>query len=383
MVNFIIYVCLQNHSKYSITAFVKNLALIVAAGKGKRFGGQVPKQYELLNAKPILLHSVEVFLAHPQIDAVRVVICKEHEELYKMLGLNVDYVFGGEERQDSVRLGLQGLECDNVLIHDAARPFVTAKIIDNVLAGLKEHEAVIPVISSTDSARYEGRAIDRDNLKFVQTPQAFKYTKILAAHGAAKAIYTDDAQIAEAAGMEIFMVEGDVSNKKVTIQGDLNMADIRVGMGYDVHAFETGTHITLCGVKIPHTHALKGHSDADVAMHAITDAILGAIGAGDIGEHFPPTEAKWKNADSSVFLQHAAGLVADMAAKINNIDLTIICEKPKILPHKDAMRANIAKILQIAENQVNIKATTTEGLGFAGREEGIAAQAIATIAILS
>jgi len=161
------------------------------------------------------------------------------------------------------------------------------------------------------------------------------------------------------------------------------MADIRVGMGYDVHAFETGTHITLCGVKIPHTHALKGHSDADVAMHAITDAILGAIGAGDIGEHFPPTEAKWKNADSSVFLQHAAGLVADMAAKINNIDLTIICEKPKILPHKDAMRANIAKILQIAENQVNIKATTTEGLGFAGREEGIAAQAIATIAILS
>lgn len=361
-----------------------NIALIVAAGKGKRFGGDVPKQYELLHGKPVLAHSVEAFLNHPQIDAVKVVISKEHEELFKSLELQAGYCFGGEERQDSVRMGLEGLDCKNVLIHDAARPYISAEVISNVINALENNDAAIPVISAKDSARYNGEAIDRDKLKFVQTPQGFSYDKIQDAHAKADKIYTDDAQVAEANGVKVAMVEGDLMNIKITDRSDMQtQPTFRIGQGYDVHAFETGTRVTLCGVKVAHTHGLKGHSDADVAMHAITDALLGAVGEGDIGEHFPPSDAQWLNAKSEVFLQKAAALVAAKNGKISNIDLTIICEAPKITPHKKEMQKNIAQILGTPLDAINIKATTTEKLGFTGREEGIAAQAVASVLILS
>lgn len=360
----------------------RNIALIVAAGKGKRFGGEVPKQYQLLNGKPILAHSIEAFLNHPEIDTVKVVINKEHEELYRNIAISlydeVGYCFGGEERQDSVKLGLQGLDCDNVLIHDAARPYVSHETISTVLTALEKHNAAIPVISAKDSARYQGQAINRDELKFVQTPQGFRYDKIFAAHMSAQIKYTDDAQVAEAYGLEVALVEGDEMNIKITNQADI-VSSIRVGQGFDVHAFEDGDHVTICGIKIPHNKSLKGHSDADVGLHAITDAVLGAIGKGDIGEHFPPSDPKWENADSAMFLQHAVSLAKCV---INNIDLTIICEEPKLSAYKQEMQENTAKILNISISKVNIKATTTEKLGFLGRGEGIAAQAIATVILM-
>lgn len=372
---------------------MKNLALIVAGGSGSRFGGEVPKQYQKIGRKSVLALAVEAFLTHPQIDAVKVVISKEHEEFYyedsRLRGNDklLPFCYGGKERQDSVRLGLESVEKTppvNVLIHDAARPYISHAVITNVLEGLKSHDAVVPVIGIKDSVRIDGASVGRDKIKIIQTPQGFNYKKILLAHQHHTTHWekhTDDAQTAESAGMEIFFVEGDDMNKKITTNSDLRplTLDLRTGMGYDVHEFTTGTHVTICGVEVPHSHALKGHSDADVGLHAITDAILGAIGAGDIGEHFPPSEAKWSGADSAIFLKHAASLVK---GGILNIDVTIIAQEPKLTPYKAAMKAKVAEILGLDPARVNVKATTTEGLGFTGRKEGIAAQAVATINLI-
>ena len=370
---------------------MKNLVIIVAAGSGSRFGGDIPKQYQLLSGNSILTHTIEAFTNHPQIDGVLVVISEGHEPLYNSGLPNspkiLPFALGGKERQDSVRLGLveaQKYNPQNVLIHDAARPYIDSSTITRILDALETHQAVIPVITVSDSVRVKGEAVNRDEVKIVQTPQGFHFNKILHAHQHNSSHWlklTDDAQVFESAGGQVFMVDGDKRNIKITNPLDLNPLTLspRIGQGYDVHEFEAGDSVIICGVKIPHTKKLKGHSDADVGLHAITDAILGAIGAGDIGEHFPPSDAKWKNADSAQFLQHAASLVK---GSINNIDVTIICEEPKITPHKKAMRTRVAEILGLDESQINIKATTTEGLGFTGRREGIAAQAVASISIL-
>ncbi len=373
---------------------IKNLALIVAAGAGKRFGGEVPKQYLPIDGETMLGKTVRAFLEHPEIDAVRVVIAKGDKKIYnecfpKGVDKLLDPVIGGAERQDSVRLGLESLQKlkpENVLIHDAARPYVSHDLITRILETLDKYDSAIPVVSVKDSVRVDGKAVNRDEVFVVQTPQGFHYKRIYDAHKKVKANFTDDAQVADAAGVRLHFVAGDEANIKITTLTDLKPQNsnpiTRVGMGFDVHAFETGTHVTICGIKIPHSHQLKGHSDADVGLHALVDAILGAIGEGDIGEHFPPNDKKWKNADSAKFVQHAAELAAQKNAVINNVDITIICEEPKLTPYKAKMKVRVAEILKISPDCVNIKATTTEKLGFTGRKEGIAAQAVATIVFL-
>lgn len=364
---------------------MKNLALIVAGGTGSRFGGNLPKQYQKIGSKTVLEQSVQAFLDHPDIDGILVVINKEHEKLFT---LKVPYIFGGAERQDSVRLGL--IEAikqtpKNVLIHDAARPYVSRAVIDNVLSGLKTHDSAIPTTPVKDSVRMDGVAIDRSILQAVQTPQGFDFKTILHAHQHHSSHWvqlTDDAQVFEMAGHSLNFVEGDAANIKITTTNDVkNMADIRTGTGFDVHEFEDGDAVIICGVKIPHSKKLKGHSDADVGLHALTDALLGAIGAGDIGEHFPPSDSKWKNANSAQFVEHAMNLLKAKNGSVNNIDITIIAEEPKITPHKAAMKESVAQITGISPSRINIKATTTEGLGFTGRREGMAAQVIVSVVV--
>lgn len=371
-------------------------ALIVAAGSGSRHGGDLPKQYQSLAGKPLLRHTVEAFLRHPDIDDVRVVIGQGHEELYtQTIGdlLPESHIMGGATRQESVRRGLEALKARPprlVLIHDAARPLIASGIIDRVIGALGAKPAVIAALPVVDSLRREaGGPVDRDGLWQVQTPQGFWYDAILAAHlGAMDDMATDDATLAEQAGIPITLVEGAMSNLKVTRSGDLAIAemflaarlgDIRTGSGYDVHKFASGDHVTICGVKVPHDYALEGHSDADVGLHALTDAILGCIGAGDIGSHFPPTDPRWRGADSAIFLQHAISGVTERGGVIAHLDVTIICERPKVGPHRAAMVARIAEITGLRPDQISVKATTTEGLGFTGRREGIAAQGTATV----
>jgi 2-C-methyl-D-erythritol 4-phosphate cytidylyltransferase / 2-C-methyl-D-erythritol 2,4-cyclodiphosphate synthase len=369
--------------------------LIVAAGKGQRAGTELPKQYERLAGKPMLRRTVEAFQGYP----VQVVIGPDQEELAAgaLAGLRLPApVRGGATRQESVRLGLEALAGDApdfVLIHDAARPLISRKVTGNVVRALEAGaDGALPMVAASDTLRRKdtnGRwtLVPRDNLYRAQTPQGFVYEKILKAHrDHALEDVTDDVALAEMAGLRIEMVEGEEKNIKVTRKEDfglaeslLGSADIRSGSGYDVHRFAQGDHIWLCGIKVSHTHALEGHSDADVGLHAITDALLGAIGEGDIGQHFPPTDARWKGAPSWKFLDHAAGLVAARGGTINHVDVTIICERPKVGPYRDAMKVKIAEILKIDPGRVSVKATTTEGLGFTGRQEGIAAQAIATV----
>ena len=378
------------------------IALIVAAGSGTRLGGEVPKQYLPLAGSAVLRHSVETFLRHPAISAVRVVINAEHRPLYDsaLTGLAMlSPVAGGASRQESVRNGLESLadlRPDRVLIHDAARPFITAAIIDRTLAALDDAPAAVVAVPVTDTLK-RGRdgcvagTVDRSALWRAQTPQAFRYADILAAHRqAAGAAMTDDAAVAEAAGLPVKLVMGADDNFKITTSDDLQRAqrlagpgvqEFRTGTGYDVHRFAPGDSVTICGVRIAHEHSLEGHSDADVGLHALTDAILGTIGAGDLGSHFPPGDPQWRGADSAQFLAHAAGLVAAKGGRISHVDVTLICERPKIAPHRAAMIARIAAILGIDEGRVSVKATTTEGLGFTGRREGIAAQAVATVAL--
>jgi 2-C-methyl-D-erythritol 4-phosphate cytidylyltransferase / 2-C-methyl-D-erythritol 2,4-cyclodiphosphate synthase len=375
-------------------------ALLVAAGRGSRFGGALPKQYLALAGQSVLRHAAAAFANHPRVSGVQIVIRPEDRAVYDraVAGLKLlPPVPGGAERQDSVRLGLEALAThkpDRVLIHDGARPFPDAALIDRVIDALEAAPAAIPALPLGDTIkRVEdgrvGATVDRTDLWRAQTPQGFHFAAILAAHRAAQGrMLTDDAAVAEAAGIAPIVVGGAEDNLKVTTAADLaaaerliaaRLGDVRVGQGVDVHPFGTGDHIMVCGVAIPHDAGLVGHSDADVGLHAATDAILGAIGAGDIGMHFPPSDPRWRGAASDRFLRHAADLVAARGGTIAAIDMTIICERPRIAPHRSAMVERVAAILGIASDRVSVKATTTEKLGFTGRGEGIAAQAVATI----
>jgi 2-C-methyl-D-erythritol 4-phosphate cytidylyltransferase / 2-C-methyl-D-erythritol 2,4-cyclodiphosphate synthase len=367
---------------------MKTVALIVAAGRGERAGGDVPKQYVMLGGKAVLAHAVDAFAGMP----VFVVIAEGQEALARAaLGDRVvTLVTGGAERQDSVRLGLAAIgNADRVLIHDAARCLLPRVVIDRLVAALDMHDGAVPVLAVADTmARGDsllGETVDRAGLYRIQTPQAFRFDAVMKAHAAwTGGAATDDAQMARAAGFNIKMVEGDAMLEKITRPEDFAAAANRLlvsrsASGFDVHRLEAGEELWLGGVKIPHDKGLSGHSDADVALHAITDAVLGCIGAGDIGSHFPPSDAQWRGASSDRFLDHARGLVAAKGGIIDFIDLTIICEAPKIGPHREAMRVRIAEILQVPSARISVKATTTERLGFTGRGEGIAAQAIATV----
>lgn len=369
-------------------------AIIVAAGKGVRAGDGPPKQYRTLSGVPVLRRSVEVFLAHPDINKVIVVINPDHADFYEKavgdLGLPSP-VAGGRTRQESVLNGLTSLEGDApgiVLIHDAARAFVSLGVIERVIDEVSDSgDGAIPSLPVFDTLKkskdgFVEETISRTGLFTVQTPQGFPYPEILNAHKKASGKeLTDDAAVAEAAGMKVALVAGAKENIKLTKHEDFagHSHDVRIGSGFDVHAFEGGDHVILCGVKIPHDKGLRGHSDADAGLHALTDAILGAIGEGDIGDHFPPSDDKWKDAPSDLFLRHAASLVEEAGGTITNVDVTLICEAPKIGPHRAAMRGRVAEILGLETARVSIKATTTEQLGFTGRGEGLAAQATATV----
>jgi 2-C-methyl-D-erythritol 4-phosphate cytidylyltransferase / 2-C-methyl-D-erythritol 2,4-cyclodiphosphate synthase len=376
------------------------IALVVAAGRGTRLGAPLPKQYLPLGGVPVLRHGLRTLLAHPAIASVRVIIHPDDRAHYDAAAGGLDLmapVDGGAQRQDSVRNGLESLAGeapDLVLIHDGARPFLDHGVIDRVLAGLESHQGAIAALPVQDTVKRGNgvrivATIDRSALWRAQTPQGFHYRPILDAHrAAAGAELSDDDAVAERAGIAVALVEGSEDNFKVTTMDDLARAerhlaarngDIRTGQGFDVHVFGPGDHVWLCGVAVPHAQGLVGHSDADVGLHALTDAMLGAIGAGDIGMHFPPSEPQWRGAPSHRFLRHAAGLVAAAGGSIAHVDVTIICERPQVGPHRAAMTARIAEILALAPTRVNVKATTTEGLGFTGRGEGIAAQAVATI----
>lgn len=377
----------------------KCVALVVAAGRGRRFGGDLPKQYHDLAGRMVLRHSLAAFAAHPEVDAVRAVIHPDDRQLYDLaaagLGL-LEPVPGGAQRQDSVRLGLESLADlapGIVLIHDGARPLVDFGVISRTIAALAEHPGAIPAMPVSDTIKRGADGlvtgtVERANLWRAQTPQGFRYRPILEAHQAvAGQELTDDAAVAESAGLPVALVLGSEDNLKVTNAEDIERAarlfppggEIRMGSGYDVHRFAPGTGVWLCGVLVPHEAALEGHSDADVALHALTDAVLGAVAAGDIGRHFPPTDPRWKGAASHLFLAHAANLVRGLGGVITGVDVTIICERPKVGPHRPAMTARVADILGIPASRVSVKATTTEGLGFTGRREGIAAQAVATV----
>jgi 2-C-methyl-D-erythritol 4-phosphate cytidylyltransferase / 2-C-methyl-D-erythritol 2,4-cyclodiphosphate synthase len=414
---------------------VSTVALIVAAGRGTRAGGlgstAGPKQYASIGGKTVLVRTLEAFSSHPGISAVWVVIHPDDRAVYDEL-TRLSYprlrppVYGGPTRQDSVRLGLEAIAAEaprgavegavegraasprRVLIHDAARPFVSHDLIGRVIAALDGNAAVVPALPVAETLKRAGAnryivgTVDRHGLYAAQTPQGFAFDAILAAHRkaatAATSGFTDDASIAEWAGIGVAIVDGSAANIKLTTPEDLRMADerlsaralpdirtpdIRTGQGFDVHRFTAGDHVWLCGLEIPHTHGLDGHSDADVGLHALTDALLGAIADGDIGLHFNNTDPRWKGAASHLFLADAARRVAALGGRIANVDITILCEAPKITPHRDAMRARIAEILALDISRVAVKATTTEGLGFTGRREGIAALASATLILPS
>lgn len=373
----------------------KTAALIVAAGQGVRAGATVPKQYARLAGKPMIAHSHAALSSHPAIEEVLVVIGEGQDAaLAKALG-PVPFAVGGATRRESVRNGLAAIDADRVLIHDAARPFLSHAVIDALLAALETHEGALPALPVADTLARGGdvlgEMVPRDGLVRVQTPQAFHMATIVEAHRLwpEGREATDDAQMVRALGREVALVPGDIELEKITHPADFAAAEarhaaamrVRTAQGYDVHRFATGEALWLGGVQIPHSKGLSGHSDADVALHAITDALLGVIGAGDIGMHFPPSDPQWRGAASARFLEHAAALLAAQGGVIDFIDLTIICEAPKIGPHRAAIRASVAAILKLPESQVSVKATTTERLGFTGRGEGMAAQAIATVRV--
>ncbi|MCP5084645.1 MAG: bifunctional 2-C-methyl-D-erythritol 4-phosphate cytidylyltransferase/2-C-methyl-D-erythritol 2,4-cyclodiphosphate synthase [Alphaproteobacteria bacterium] len=386
---------------------MKTAAIIVAGGSGLRAGGELPKQYQLVGDRPVIAHTLIAFCAHPEIELVQPVIGSGHEELFAQACGNIACLApatGGATRQASVMAGLEALRThgpDCVLIHDAARPFVSTAIISDTIAALQSAGGAIPVLPVVDTIKRaeDGRVletVDRSQLRAAQTPQAFRFTEIFRAHTEAEGEsvheFTDDASIGEWAGLNIAMVDGAAENRKLTTQSDIAEAnsrhmsensnplnDIRTGQGYDVHAFEDGNAVILCGVEIAHNKKLKGHSDADVGMHALTDAILGALAEGDIGKHFPPSDPKWKGAASQIFLEAAAEMVTARGGKIAHGDVTLICEEPKIGAHVDAMRDALAKIIGIERGRISVKATTSERLGFTGRGEGIAALASATV----
>ena len=373
-------------------------ALIVAAGKGERLGSGLPKQFRTLAGKAVLRWAVEPFLRHSAVRDVRVVVGPGQEQLAAQVlnGVGVGpFVTGGTERADSVRAGLQAVATDAVLVHDAARPFCPAGVIDRLVASLEFHDGAAPVLPVGDTlargADNIDELVDRSNLLRVQTPQAFRTEALRRAYGAwSGEAPTDETTVLRAAGMAVASVAGDPALEKLTTEADWTRAEQwlagmlvpSTGLGFDVHSFAGEGPIMLGGIVVPHTRGLAGHSDADVVLHSITDAILGAAGLGDIGEHFPPSDPQWKGASSHLFLAHAAQLVRERGAIIDHVDCTVIAEEPKVGPHRTAMRQRIAEILGIEVGQVSIKATTTEGLGFTGRREGIAAQAVASIRTL-
>jgi len=388
-------------------------ALIVAAGRGARAAGEAgrPKQYCALGGVPMLARTIAAFATHPGVGDILVVIHPDDAALYEaasqgFAGRLRQAVPGGARRQDSVRAGLEALAGEApsaVLIHDAARPFVRPELISRVIAGLDTHPGALPCLPVTDTLKLvaQGRVtgtVERDSLWRAQTPQGFKFDAILSAHRAAAKEpareFTDDSGIAEWFGLDVALVEGAEDNRKLTTWEDLKIADellqpgsarasgtIRVASGYDVHAFGPGDAVILCGVAIPHPKKLIGHSDADVGLHALTDALLGTIAEGDIGVHFPPSDARWRGAASELFLKHAASLVRERGGVIVHVDVTLLCEAPRIGPYRDQMRARIAGALGVQIAQVSIKATTNEGLGFIGRGEGITAMATATVSL--
>lgn len=364
--------------------------MVVAAGAGLRAGQPSPKQFARWRGKPVVRHSVEALVAA---GCSPIVVCipggAESVAEQSLTGLPVRFVSGGATRQLSVRAGLEALAESvpaRVLIHDAARPILPRAVIKRLVSALESGPGAIPVLPVVDSVCLaDGTPADRSTLRRVQTPQAFRFAEILAAHrgwtGPAEA--GDDAQVAQAAGLSVMLVEGDEALHKLTYAADFATAlqPVRIGTGYDVHRLSEGEELWLCGIKVEHSHGLAGHSDADVAIHALVDALLGAVAAKDIGAHFPPSDPRWKGASSGQFLTHAAGLVRESGYEIGNVDLTIICEAPKIGPHREAMRLQLAGLLGVDITAVSVKATTTEGLGPTGRREGIAAQAVATVVL--
>eukprot|EP00439_Symbiodinium_sp_Y106_P089301 s1_g1837.t1 len=378
------------------------IALIVAAGRGTRAGAGLPKQYRPVGGVPVLTRTLKAFCRHPDVEGVAAVIHPDDRAQYDRCAEGLPKllapVAGGATRQSSVHAGLEALapiEPTHVLIHDGARPFPPSDMISRVVAGLKEHQGVLPSLAVTDTLRtsedgHAGDTIDRSQLVRAQTPQGFAFDVILEAHRQHHATeFTDDVALAVRSGIKTRLVDGSEDNFKVTTADDFTRAErflsasfeTRSGSGFDVHRFTEGDHVTLCGVAIPHSQGLLGHSDADVGLHAITDALLGAIGAGDIGDHFPPSDPQWKGAASHVFLEHAATLLVAKSGSISSVDVTLICEAPKIGPHREAMRTSISQILDLPIDRVSVKATTTEGLGFTGRGEGIAAQALVTVSV--
>lgn len=394
----------SSHPSPSATAVV-----IVAAGRGERAGqADGPKQYRPIGGRPVIRRTVDAFLAHPAIGPIVVAIHPDDAALLDAAlparDPRLRVVFGGATRQASTRLALEALAPDaprDVLIHDGVRPFVDAGLIGRVLSGLATDAGVLPALPVSDTLKRGGEGgiveatVPRAGLFSAQTPQGFRYAPILAAHRRAAAEgredFTDDSAIAEWAGIPVRLVDGSPDNVKLTYAREIAMADeklaraapafpdVRTGNGYDVHSFEPGDHVTLCGVAIPHEAGLNGHSDADVGLHALTDALLATCGAGDIGVHFPPSDPQWKGAASRRFVEHAAGIVRSRGGRIANADVTLICEAPKVGPHRPAMAAAMAAMLGISPERVSIKATTNEKLGFVGRREGIAAIATATV----
>lgn len=393
-----------------------NTVVIVAGGRGTRVSTSpnvTPKQYQDLNGKTVLQRAIDQFINHEEIHFIQVVIHKDDSEIYKNTTLPneklLEPVFGGASRQQSCAQGLIALSKyspDKVLIHDAARPFVSYDIISNTLSNIKSGKCALPATKITDtikranSKNFVEETVPRDNLYLAQTPQGFVYSQIHSAHLKAReeglSNLTDDAALAEWAGMDVNLVESEASNTKITTLDDLNNAkkildvtekfnipDLRVGNGYDVHRLIDGDGVILCGIKIPSDKKLDGHSDADVAMHALTDALLGTIGAGDIGSHFPPSNPKWKGASSDQFLIHACKLVRAKNGTITHMDITIICEFPKIGPFRETMRENLAAICKLPVERVSVKATTNEEIGSIGRGEGIASIATATAVFMS
>jgi 2-C-methyl-D-erythritol 4-phosphate cytidylyltransferase / 2-C-methyl-D-erythritol 2,4-cyclodiphosphate synthase len=380
-------------------------AVVVAAGRGQRAGGDVPKQYRKIAGTPVIRPTLSAFSSHPHIDLVQPVIHPDDEDLFHAAssGLKnlLEPVAGGATRQTSVRAGLQALQgCapEIVLIHDAARPFLSSALISRAIEAARTHGAAVPGVAVADTVKKIDQAavvtetLDRSQLRMVQTPQAFAFALIADAHQRAAAAgredFTDDAALAEWAGHRVLMFEGEAGNVKLTTNEDFAraellstaaLADVRIGNGFDVHAFVDGDHVMLGGVRIPHRQGVTGHSDADVALHAVVDAILGALAEGDIGQHFPPSDPQWRGASSDRFLAFACERVRIRGGVIGNLDVTIVCEAPRVSPHRDAMRARIAEIAEISPDRVAVKATTSEKLGFTGRGEGIVAMATATV----
>lgn len=368
-------------------------AIIVAAGRGTRAGGDIPKQWQMLRGQPVLAHTLAAFAGL----RVVLVIHPDDRPRAEALAPGVTLVTGGATRAQSVKNALEaldGTDVTRVLIHDGARPLVSRALIARLETALDSHPGAAPALAVTD-ALWRGEAglvagtQSREGLYRAQTPQAFRFAEILAAHRAHPGGAADDVEVARAAGLDVAIVEGDEDNLKLTFPGDFARAgrlleaktmDVRMGNGYDVHAFTEGDHVWLCGVKVPHDKALLGHSDADVGMHALTDAIYGALAEGDIGRHFPPSDPQWKGAESHIFLAHAAQLARDKGYQIGNCDVTLVCERPKVGPHAAAMQAELARIMGVEVGRVSVKATTSERLGFTGREEGIAS--IATCVLI-